>query len=576
MSMHKFIKLLSTLTLIISLVACGNDPKNTTDLDTIDTYFTITVGQETTWTPFEEEGDVTFTVEDHEILEVSSEGNTILFQGSKAGETLLHIMGKNTQSTAHITVKEVAYTATSGSVLWWVEYFESELLHLNKEQQTDYLLEVGDYMALAMPAKQFDHEFVNMAQAATLLYPNSYLINNYASLQQDMGQYEEAKRWYEKALEIDGNNPIILTNLAHTEYELGDLLKAMELAERAIQVEPNYGLAYLVMTCVHLENGDDMLAIETLFKSMRNTYTETTSDLLRELYKQVRTKANMTSSYNYDRAIAGIDNFIDMELGEMVLTDYHIELLFEAATAGVTSNGQDILSNQISLPYPADPNDAVLGPNSWEIAAEVVNNEIKLVLDEIEGYTVGNAEMEEKQAWCLAFLQTYYEYQIFKTYETLYRGISFKETGERGVDQEHEEYTLANIRYDVDDTLHKIFIDNWNTIYRAEMGTWDQIDYLADTPEEYQLMVNYYQSQVAPCDQAVVSYAMRRKAMYEESMRPLLEEYWLKMNAMLGYVENEYVRDMYGKRLIATINREAYVNHYIMRIHLGSLQVMRI
>ncbi|MBQ9996443.1 MAG: tetratricopeptide repeat protein [Clostridia bacterium] len=350
------------------------DTAQTTAYDQYDMCYSIAIGEQGIWTPFASAKKVDFTLSDSEILTMSANGATVDFTGQKKGQSVITAKADGQTATACITVKEpfVSDAEQEGNIPYWLDYFAYALEGLSPELQEEYMMSVGDYMALVLPDKQYDRTFVNMAKAAATLYPTAYLINNYAALRMDMEQYDEAKKWLLKALEA-GDDPTILTNLAQCEYELGNYDNAMTYAGQAAELEPNYGLAHLVMTCVHLQRGDDILAIETLFKSMRSTYTETTSDLLRNLYRQVLKKANMTDSAGWEKLPDGTSTYFDMGLGEMVLTEYHMELLFEAVSAGVESDGRDIPANQISLPYPVDPQDALLGGDAWGIAAETVN-----------------------------------------------------------------------------------------------------------------------------------------------------------------------------------------------------------
>ena len=518
------------------------------------------VGGSRSWSPFESFTE--FSVSDSEIVSLSSDGISATFTALKAGEVAAAAECGGEKITVNITVKEqyIETATTDGKVLGWLDYFETELDGWSEADRIEYFNSISDYMALSLVSGEFDWNMINMGQAAAMIYPTTYMINNLAAVLMGALEYRYAANWLEVGVKANEPNAVLYTNLAICYYELGDYSKAMEWAGKAIEADSGYGLAHLVMTCVHLQNGDDMLAVETLFKSMRSTYTETTSDLLRDLYRQVRTKAGLADSTSYEKMVKGMDTYISFDLGEMVLTDYHIQLLFEAAAAGVISNGQDIPSNQISLPYPANPDDAVLGGYQWDAAASAVNKDVEAMLKNTKGYTVGNAEMEERQAWCLAFLHTYYEYKIYQLYDIMYKGVTFEETGESGYDTDHEEYTLSNLQWDADDRLQKILVDYWNISEKNHQIMYDAIDNAKSLKDEIRAKMECEYKMVGPADQAHIAYATRRKEMYEENMRPLLEEYWLKMNAMLGYVSNEYVREMYGTKLLAVINREAYVN----------------
>lgn len=583
--MKKIICIVLSLSMLFSLVACGvngdtdaSSQGNSTKTETTSQpvkqpqltpgvislaqtdEMIMFVGGSRTWSPFDENTE--FSVSDEDIVSVKSEENTATFTALKAGQTAAAAKCNGKEMTVTITVRDqyIETASTDGKVLGWLNYFETELAGWSEADQIEYFNSIADYMALSLVSGEFDWNMINMGQAAAMIYPTTYMINNLAAVLMGALEYRYAANWLEIGVKANEPNAVLYTNLAICYYELGDYTGAMEWAGKAVAADPGYGLAHLVMTCVHLQNGDDMLAIETLFKSMRSTYTETTSDLLRNLYRQVRTKAGLTDSTSYEKTVKGMDTYISFELGEMVLTDHHIELLFEAAAAGVISNGQDIPANQISLPYPANPADAVLGDDMWDSAASAADKEVEEMLKATKGYTVGGADMEERQAWCLAFLHTYYEYKIYQLYDVMYRGVTFEETGESGYDKDFEEYTLSNLQWDADDRLQKILVNYWNISEQHHQVMYDAIDNAKSLKDEIRAKMECEYKLVGPADRAHIAYSTRRMELYEENMRPLLEEYWLKMNAMLGYVSNEHVREMYGTKLLAVINREAYVN----------------
>ena len=517
------------------------------------------VGGSRQWVPFTSD-DTQFRSDESDAIALTTENGIATITGEKEGSASITATAGDQTITVTVTVKKeyIERGTTDGTIQGWLDYFATELEGWSEADQIEYFLSLGDYMALVLPSAQYEADLINMGQAAALIYPHTYLLNNVAALLMDAQNYEAALTWLEKAVESGEENAVIYTNIAECFYELGDYDAAFTWAGKAIQAEPGYGLAHLVMTCVHLQRGEDMLAMETLFKSMRSTYTETTSDLLRNLYRKVREVAGMSGYASADLVMDGSSGWLGQELGEMLLTEYHVELLFEAAGAGVISNGRDVPANQISLPYPADPADAVSGGDSWGRAAEAVNQEVEAMLDSVKGYTVGSAGTEERQAWCLAFLNLYYEYQIYTMQGELYGGIPYEETGKSYPDD--LEYTLSQFQWDADSTLHSIIMENWRLMRAAYDRIEKELDYYDDKYKNNRIELYVCEAMMTVADQHVVEYTTRRKEMYEESMRPLLEEYWLKMNAMLGYVENETVRQNYETRMVANINREAYVN----------------
>lgn len=68
------------------------------------------------------------------------------------------------------------------------------------------------------------------------------LLQQIAALYIQCGQHERAARCYERAVEIDANNPDLLYNLGASRTATGDLAGAKDLFDRAIQLNPlDYG-----------------------------------------------------------------------------------------------------------------------------------------------------------------------------------------------------------------------------------------------------------------------------------------------------------------------------------------------
>jgi tetratricopeptide (TPR) repeat protein len=53
-----------------------------------------------------------------------------------------------------------------------------------------------------------------------------------------LGNYEEAKLYLEKAIEVGGESAVMLDHLADVESKLGNKEKAIELWENALELDP--------------------------------------------------------------------------------------------------------------------------------------------------------------------------------------------------------------------------------------------------------------------------------------------------------------------------------------------------
>ena len=528
--MKRVIANLLAVAMVFSLTACAGD-KNKDNSDNQNTgrdaSFTVLIGDSYTWTPFETDGDVSFSNSNNNVISISEGGQTVTFLGLSVGESIITAEKDGTKKTALVKVVSdvVSNAVNNGTTAEYIDILIADMDGLNNDARMEYLLSIGDYMALSAASGETGSGFMNMAQAATLLYPCGYMLNNYATLLMQRGEYEEAALWLEKAVEAEKGNPTILTNLAECKYQLGDYAAAMDLAGKAIQSEENYGLAYLIMTCVHLKNGNDLLAIETLFKSYRSTWTETSSNLSTDLAVKMKQAADK---------------------GEMILTDFHIELLYEAVSAGTNPDGRDIPANQISLPYPVNPADCLTGNDSWMAAREAIQTENDKLWRDYSDYSRGKNGNDVRQAFCATFLAIYYEYQI----EEASNNKAFKELAE---ELESDFWKFHNEKLD---TVHSYL----NELYDEVIASRDGSRYAPYMVTEAETYVDAYIEIQFKWEQYLVSLTNARRDAYEKEMRPLLEEYYLKMNAMLGYVSDADVRLGYESRAVYHINKHALIN----------------
>ncbi len=93
-----------------------------------------------------------------------------------------------------------------------------------------------------------------------------------------LGKFEEALRWYEKAVQIDNQNHLALNNYAYSLAEQGkELERALELVNRALAIRPNLGAYYDTRAWIYYKMG----RYEEALKDMRIAVgtTPTTAEL---------------------------------------------------------------------------------------------------------------------------------------------------------------------------------------------------------------------------------------------------------------------------------------------------------
>ena len=517
-----------------------------------DEQFTLKIGENKSWEPFPGHTTMFANPNKDAVAIVKTSDSAAKLTGNAGGESLVTAIGGGQMRTALVRVEGSA--VITGAVAGYVNFIESELKTLPPEKQADYIIALGNYVALYQGASVASDGFTTMSEAATLLYPSTHMLNNHGSLLMRRGEYEDALVWLEKAVESAPENPVALTNLAECHYELGHHATALSIAERATRANPDHGLAYLLQTCVHLKNNNDKKAIETLFKSYRATWTTTTQRLSDSLLQRIR------------EAARDADDPDDI----MPLTPAHIKLLVESvniASAGVTTT---TAVNKLTFPFPVDPAQCLVADKSWDAAADAIRPEVDKMRHDYDNYwggkIAGRGNKDIRQAYAMNFLAAYYEFHIKRT-------ARWRALREKHDELEKEFYALYSSREKpVDETLKKA----WKEIEihqkiglgslitgnpaAAEKHTLEGVRLLQQYPiTEAELKLALYTGIIPLWDEMLTQKARARRDAYEKEMRPFLEDYYENAAAILIHVENPLVRIGYESRAVWLINRHALI-----------------
>lgn len=81
------------------------------------------------------------------------------------------------------------------------------------------------------------------------------------------GEYEQARSYYEKALEASPNTPLVLNNLGYSRYLAGDWDDARRSLRRAVNANPGYELAWRNLGLVYAREGDFETAVEAVARN---------------------------------------------------------------------------------------------------------------------------------------------------------------------------------------------------------------------------------------------------------------------------------------------------------------------
>lgn len=93
------------------------------------------------------------------------------------------------------------------------------------------------------------------------------------NLRFDAQHWQAARMWYERALEIDADNPDVIIDLAVVYRNIAHFEKALELLERAIAINPEHPVAWFNKVVIYnfdLEDREQALAALEHLKQLPN------------------------------------------------------------------------------------------------------------------------------------------------------------------------------------------------------------------------------------------------------------------------------------------------------------------
>ena len=517
--------------------------------------FELRVNDTDSWTPFVSGKETSFEVSDENLIDYQIKNKkNFSFTAREAGECVVTAAQNGKTSTALIRILPVEDDrSTSNSVEYYMLYLANELAPLESEEKADYLISLGDYAANLLASGQVDGNLVNAMAAACMIYPNTYLINNYAALLMERGQYKEALVWLEQADEANPHNVFILTNMGECHYELGNFSKALAYTDKAISCQEDYGIPHLIQACIYAQQGTFEQFITSLFKSARASWTDVHTKLFR-------------------KALTYVTEYVD-RYDKMPVTKEHLDILMEAASYGTTSDGRDKLSEQISLPFPAPVTSACLtAEKSYSDQASALYDQVKALYYDAryyEGYANGK---DDRHHFIARFHILYYEWMIEEN------DASDAMFGEEYDRLEAQFYEKANsIIEPAEEKIAELQAELYEAAMTAVMGMmltpfaddpdavwsiaqqngkfveeyWEpyQTEMTKITLDAYTEVQNIWHTDLKKMEEAKMDG-------YETITRPILEEYWQRMNAILGYMTNDTQRKNFEKRVLWTINTE--------------------
>ena len=101
-----------------------------------------------------------------------------------------------------------------------------------------------------------------------------------------MGKYEEALQYFDKALQLEKEEPLTLNNRGFTRYKLNDLTGALEDINKSISLYPSNAFAYKNRALVYLAQENKAEACKDLNKAKELQFEKQFGPEVNELLKK--------------------------------------------------------------------------------------------------------------------------------------------------------------------------------------------------------------------------------------------------------------------------------------------------
>lgn len=510
-------------------------------------------------------------------------------------------------TTVDVPKLNLSMDVTDDGVWKALDTIEEETKGMADAEAMEHLLKYCDEMVAAAEIGCVTGEMIERAVATCMLCPSSAVYNNTAMLFFYKGDTPNALLYYQQAEKMDADNAIILTNIAECFFELGDLAAARRYADRAVSLEPEYGLAFQLLTSLNLKEKLYVLAAETLFKSARNYFSDITACQFFSL-KMALISASALAEGGYPMKA----------LLDQVFSPAHLDLLTEATRAGFTTNGQDTPANQKRFNWPVKNgsihsiykslqskryeldalllahNDRLdqlltadnlligvyLAMGTQNMAGDIANMQdmIDMVspvpvniptMPSINAYAVastayrqgadGSFLLDARQYWCLDMWMTYYHllYQYSNgfwaggddqgnptgDYPAAYaQMLREKEAIRKAHEKDHEKFIASTL------PCGMAYSKCMESAQTERQQRECRIAYLRCL---LPLNKKYIQNDFAAM---LIEEMGAEQKFYVSTVQPVLEEWWLKMNAMTGYCDNLNMQEYFLTSAMKDIN----------------------
>lgn len=476
--------------------------------------------------------------------------------------------------------------------------FVEETKNMTQDEAVTYVMQYNEMAFTAAEIGCVTGALIERAVASCMLCPSAVTYNNTGILFAYKSDMENALKFYEAAEKMAPDNPTVQVNLAEYYFEKGNYVASRRHANKAIAAAPDYGLAYQILTSINLAEGKSVEAAKTLFKSAATYFSDITAQQFFSLkMAMLSSQVQICDGFDYEKLFneifspenlelltkatkAGFEKEVavpaDKQKFDWLLKshgDLHTTYMSLGKRQEESRAYRDSLmsrNDQLITEHPYIAAIVAMGTRNankdFQAAEDLINTATdgKIPggfdmpdMPSIDTYAVasqmarGSADgcylLDARQYWCIDLWRFYYNELI----RMQNGGWSCHRTDPPTGTWPEVLTTMENnkekyLKYMHDEEL------KLGKSYQPCIEAYDKCLESADNEvEEFYCKVQYYRC-ILPLNKAFVRNAYTNyesmqlddeKMFYTQYIQPILEEYWAKITEMVGYCENQYLKE---------------------------------
>jgi tetratricopeptide (TPR) repeat protein len=398
-----------------------------------------------------------------------------------------------------------------------------------------YALLVTTQLSLAQAGEVSGDILTALACNTLEAFPEHPLVvNNAAAALFDAGEDADALTLFKQAAAAAPNDPIVLDNLAEVCLALGAWADAETYARKALDADNEFGPAWQTLTTVYLHDKAYEIAGETMFRSARYCWNE-------------------TSEWQFESFLTDIENMKgDLDEGENEYPDEYpvrleiIDLLYSAVIKDVRViySEEDTPKGQLTLKALNIPNSSDLMNRAYEDLSKQFTgliNKITTLISQRGKYA--NAESDIKyhlekgrpgRSNEKLLARQYYAFRVLSSYYSFMRekaAVDFKKKGKDWQEAYDKQHKIIDDNYDRIAYSIKVRID-------AAVEALDMAALSAAMEDGMKAAYEWIDDIVQLDGEEYPKWKKLFDAHYGV-IKQNLEECWLKTGGILAYVGDE-------------------------------------